>query len=308
MIGLAKRVISVILSILIFLFAILSLTTSMFKFVVGDFDGIKNNVLTDSYIDALYSDVNDDVDGECVILEVEAETVMSYITKDNLRDFAEKLFKNQYEVVFQGAKIDNMRYELDGLKADIFNELEAFAQNQGIVDEDISLSATQTYNVIMDSVNDTINYFTNEDLNKASVVSHIPGLSFLSGVGFYIFAALFVICCVLKVLVAKSFGLARTFYYACFMSWLASAIFFFPLLILKIANIPSKIMIAYGGFRIWSQNLVNAILNPSFTISLIVFIVFTLGFLAFFVFTLVNLSKRIKAESSNAQESQEEDL
>lgn len=268
-----KSIFSVILSVLICLSAFVTIATAVVKFRLTNVEHYVETVITDEYVDALYNDVYNNTTIVCENLEVQRDTVMSFVEKDELKRISQENFKATFSSLITGAPLEYERFENEGLKDEISKELQAFADEAGIVDEDISEATELTYDYIIDDINATLNYFTQENLDAVSFVSRIPGLDFISNSLFYVCLAVLVVFCVLKFLISGRRRALSATYNVSFMLWLASACWFIPITVIKVHNIAVNIAIAYSGFRLYVQNLINTVIDSFFGISLWCFIV-----------------------------------
>ena len=271
----ARKIFSVVLSILIFALSFVLILSASIKFRLYDIDYYVERVVTQEYFDALYDDIDDAVTLDCRVLEIERDTVMSFVDKDEISSIAVKRFRSVMSHILYGEPLQAYKFSNPEMMNLIYDELDAFAQSIGLEDEDIETSARKNYEFIINDINKMFDHFSDSDFEKASVISRLPGRSFIMGAGFYVLAVIYVFLIVIKLAVNGKRKLLRSLYNSFFMSWIASALIFFPMLILKMQDIPSKVVIAYSGFRLYVQQLIYSVINPLFLISLVIFSVLT---------------------------------
>lgn len=282
-----KSIFSVILSVLVFLSAFVTIATAVVKFKLTNVEHYVETVITDEYVDALYDDVYNNVTLVCENLEVHRDTVMSFVSKVELKRISQVNLRATFSSLMTGSPLNNELFEAEGLKAEIYKELEAFANEAGIVGEDISHAADVTYDFIIEDITATLTYFTQDNINSVSFVSRIPGLDFMSNTLFFVCLAALVVLCALKFMICGRRRVLSSAYNVSFMTWLASACWFIPITVIKLQNVAVNIAIAYSGFRIYVRNLINTVIDGFFSISLLFFIVTTLLLVASIVIIII---------------------
>lgn len=295
-----KSFLSVVLSVLIFLSAFATIATAIIKFKLTDVEYYIKTVVTDDYVKALRSDVSENVTIVCENLEVHRDTVMSFVSDAELKRISQINTRNAFSSLMNGTPIEYERFENDDLKVEIYRELEAFANEHGI-NEDISQATDVTYNYIIDDINHTLKYFTQDNMNSVSFVSRIPGLNFISNSAFFVALIILVILCILKFLVMSKRRVLSYAYNVSFMLWLASACWFIPVTVIKLQNIASNIAIAYSGFRLYLQNLINTVIGGFFNVSLWAFVISTLLLVASIVVVIIFIIKSNKNTTLDQQ-------
>lgn len=282
-----KGFLSVILSILIFLSTFVTVATAVVKFKLTNVEHHLETVVTDEYMAALRGDVYENITALCVNLEVHQDTVMSFVSDVELRRISEANFRATYSSLMTGAPLVYERFESIEMKSEIYKELEEFANEAGIVDEDISEAADITYEYIIDDINSTLTYFTQDNMDSVGFVSRIPGLNFIINNAFFVSLAVLVVLCIIKfLLMGKRRALSGT-YNVSFMLWLGSACWFAPIAVIKLNNIAMNIAIAHSGFRLYLQSLINIVIDGFFNVALWAFIISTILLVASIVIILV---------------------
>ncbi len=282
-----KGFLSVILSILIFLSAFVTVATAVVKFKFANVDHYIETVVTDEYVSALRGDVYENITALCVNLEVHQDTVMSFVSDVELKRISQANFRAIFSSLMNGTPLEYERFESVELKGEIYKELEAFANEVGIVDEDITEASELTYEYIIDDINSTLTYFTQDNMNSVSFVSRIPGLNFITNTSFFVALSVLAVLCVIKFLLMGKRRILSGAYNVSFMLWLASACWFAPITVIKLNNIALKIAIAHSGFRIYVQNLINAVIDGFFNVSLWAFVISTVLLVASIVIIIV---------------------
>lgn len=295
-----KSFLSVALSVLIFLSAFATIATAIIKFKLTDTEHYIESVVTDDYVKALRSDVYENVTTICENLEVHRDTVMSFVSDAELKRISQVNTRNAFSSLMDGVPIEYERFNADDLKAEIYRELEAFATEHEI-DEDISQATDVTYEYIVSNISDTLKYFTQDNMNSVGFVSRIPGLKFISDSAFFVILAILVVFCVLKFLIMGKRRVLSYAYNVSFMLWLASACWFIPVTVIKLQNIALNIAIAYSGFRLYLQNLINTVIGGFFSVSLWAFIISTLLLVASIVVIIVFIIKSNKDTTTDKQ-------
>lgn len=295
-----KSFLSIALSFLIFLSAFVTIATAIIKFKLTNVEHYIQMVVTDDYVEALRSDVYDNVTIVCENLEVHRDTVMSFVSNAELKRISQVNTRNAFSSLMTGAPVEYELFEADDLKAEIYRELEAFANEHGI-EEDVSQATEITYDYIVDEINETLKYFTQDNMNSVSFVARIPGLNFISNSAFFVVLAILVVLCILKSLVMGKRRALSYAYNVSFMLWLASACWFIPVTVIKLQNIALNIAIAYSGFRLYVQNLINTVIGGFFNVSLWAFIISTLLLVASIVVIIIFIVKSNKDTISNEQ-------
>ena len=268
-----KSIFSVILSVLICLTAFVTVGTAVIKFKLMNTAHYTETVVTDEYVSALRDDVYENVSALCVNLEVHQDTVMSFVSDTELKRLSRANFNVVFSSLIEGVPLEYERFESAELKDEIYKELEAFANEAGIVDEDITEASELTYEYIIDDINSTLTYFTQDNMNSVSFVSRIPALNFIVNSAFFVALAVLAVLCVIKFLVMGRRSTLSYFYNVSFMLWLASACWFIPVTVIKLHNIAVNIAVAYSGFKVYLQNLINAVIDGFFDVSLWAFII-----------------------------------
>ena len=297
-----RGIFSVILSFLILLSAFVTLGTAVVKYRIADVDYYVESIITDEYVEALRKDVYSNVTIICENLEVDRDTVMSFVDNSALRSISQSHFRTVYTSLFNGSPLEYERFENEALKTKIYNELEAFANEMNIVGEDISAATEETYNYILDDINETLTYFTQENMNMVSFVSKITGLGFATNNAFYIAIAVLVVLCALKLLAMGKRRLLSFAYNTSFMLWLASACWFIPVTVIKLENITLNLAIAYSGFKVYLRNVINSVIGGFFDVTLVAIIVTTALLIASIIVILISLGKKKKTPDNNSVE------
>ncbi|MBR5272943.1 MAG: hypothetical protein IKU25_06095 [Clostridia bacterium] len=288
-----KSIVSVILSVLICLSAFVTIATAIIKFKISNIEHYVESVIDDKHIDALYEDIRYSVGTVCENLEVDRDTVMTFVNKEEIKSISQNNFRALFHSVLDGTPLSYKRFDNVAMKDEIYRELEAFANEVGIVEEDLNHATDVTYEYIVDEINKSLIYFTQDDVNMVGFVSEVQILDFAINDSFYVMLAVFIVLCILKVLLGRKQSL-RTMYNVAFMSWLASACWFFPVLIIKIVDVAAGIILAHGGFKIYVQNLINVVIDGFFYVSLFAFILTTILVITMIVLVIIQIARRTK--------------
>lgn len=302
-----KGILSVILSFLIFIFSFTCIATAALKFKVANVDYYVDEVVTDEYVSALRDDVNSNLKIICENLEIDSETIMAFVDNSELKRVSQNNLRITYSTLMSGTPLEYERFENSDLKAEIYKELEAFANEMGIVDEDISHATELTYEYVMDDINATLTYFTQDNMNVVSFVAGIPGLSFVIGDAFYAVIAALVVLCVLKFLVMGKKRALSFAYNSSFMIWLASACWFIPVTVFKLQDVTANIAIAHSGLKVFVRNIINAVIDGLFDVSLVAIIISTVLLIGSIALVLVSIAKKQKKSAQVATETAGED-
>ena len=283
---------SVILSIFICLSAFVYVATAVVKFKLADVEYYVKSVITDEYVAALRGDVYENITALCVNLEVKQDTVMSFVYDSDLKRISEVNLRATFSSLMNGTPLEYERFESVDLKDEINRELEEFANEMGIVGEDITEASEITCEYIIDNINTTFAYFTQENMDLVSFVSRIPGLNFIKDSAFFVTVSVLTVLCVVKFLIMGKRRVRSCFYNVSFMLWLASTCWFAPVAVIKLQNIAMKIAIAHSSFRIYVQNLINAVIDGFFNVSLFAFIISTVLLIASIVLIIIYVARR----------------
>lgn len=301
-----KGILSVILSFLIFIFSFACIATAALKFKVANVDYYVDEVVTDEYVVALRNDVDNNLKIICENLEIDSETIMAFVDNSELKRVSQNNLRITYSTLMSGTPLEYERLENSDLKAEIYKELEAFANEMGIVDEDISQATELTYEYVMDDINATLTYFTQDNMNVVSFVAGIPGLLFVIGDAFYAVIAALVVLCVLKFLVMGKKRALSFAYNSSFMIWLASACWFIPVTVFKLQDVTTNIAIAHSGFKVYLRNIINSVIDGFFDVSLVAIIISTVLSIGSIVIVLVSGVKKQNKSAQVATESVDE--
>ncbi len=296
-----RSIVSIILSVFIFLSAFAAIASAIIKFRLVNVEHYVDYVVDDNYVNALYDDVKYNVGVVCENLEVDKETVMTYVDKSELKELSKENFRILFNSVLEGADLSYLNYDNPSMKDEIYLELEEFANEMGIVDEDLTYATDVTYDYIVDRINRTLTYFTQENVDMVSFVSQIQILDFVINNAFYITIAALVVLCVIMILLHGKKRIFRTLYKIAFTSWLASACWFFPVLVAKVIDISSGIILAHGGFKLYIQNLINVVIDGFFVVSLWAFVTSAALVILMIVLVLVHVAKCNKKTSIDEQ-------
>jgi len=300
--AIVKGFFSVFLSILICLSAFVTIAAAVVKFKLTDVDHLVETVVTDEYVAALRGDVQENMKALCVNLEVEQETVMKFVSDDELKRISDANFRAAFESLMTGVPLEYERFDNVSLKSEIYKELEAFANEVGIVDEDITEASEITYEYVIDDINATLTYFTQDNMNSVAFVSQIPGLDFITTTAFFVFLAVLVVLCVVKFLIMGKRRVLSCSYNVSFMLWLASACWLAPIAVIKLHNIAMNVAIAHSGFRLYLQGLINVVIDGVFNVSLCAFVISAVLLVASIVTILLYSVRSYKKTSDTTQE------
>lgn len=300
--AIVKGFFSVVLSILICLSAFVTIATAIVKFKLMDVEHHIETIVTDEYIVALRGDIYENMTALCVNLEVHQDTVMLFVSDDELKRISDANFRATFSSLMTGVPLEYERFESVNLKDEIYKELEEFANEVGIVDEDITEASELTYEYIIDDINSTLTYFTQDNMNSVGFVSRIPGLTFITTNAFFVALSALVVLCIIKFLLMGKKRILSGAYNVSFMLWLASACWLAPITVIKLHNIAMNIAIAHSGFRLYLQSLMNIVIDGVFNVALWAFVISTVLLVATIVTILAYSVRSDRKTTAISQE------
>ena len=299
------KVLNFALSVLIFALAFVMILSGFVMFKVADIDELTEKVITDEYTDAMYSDVKKAIMNDCDVLIISSDTVLEHVEKEELVRISKEVFKGDMNRLIYGKETEYAEFKNPALKKAIRAELREFARNNNLYGEDLDESMNENYDFIIGDINNAIHYLKPESFSKLSLSGKLPGWNFYVGGGFVLLAIVYVSASLFKIYYNGRKKAAKSVYNILLLSWLASAICFFPALIVKVQDLNSKLAITYSGLRFYLQNIIKALIDPFFTMTLVLFCILTLALIISVVFAIRSVYRRRKEEESENRDADE---